>query len=76
MTKKELKEIVKDYFIENPNTSPALIINICYEISQSIGDTVSAIICIMREVDKTLITTEIDQNGYVLLTYKEAEEKL
>ena len=76
MTKEELKDIVKDFFIENPNTSPLVIINICHEVSKSIGDAVSAIICIMREVDKTLITTEIDQNGYVLLTYKEAEEKL
>ena len=75
MTKVDIKKIVKDFFIENPNTSPTVIINIGHEISKSMGDAVLAIICIMMEVDKTLITSK-DQNGYVLLTYKEAEEKL
>lgn len=69
-TKEDLEEVIKEYFINYPNTSPLIVINKLNVISVELGGMATAQICIMREWDKTLIVTGQDGNG-VLLSYTE-----
>jgi hypothetical protein len=71
-TKEHLKEAIKMYFTERPNTSPLIVINKFNTISPQLGAIAAAQICIMREADGVLIATGQDENG-VLLSYIEEQ---
>jgi len=68
VTKEDVKEGIIQYFEENPNTSPVIILDLSNQISYEFMGIVAAQICIMRESDKSLIVTGQDESGGILLS--------
>ena len=65
ITKDDVKEGIIQFFEENPNSSPAVIINNAIQISNEMVGLVAALICVMRN-EYSLIVTGKDEYGVLL----------
>ena len=72
MDTKELKKALIEIFRKNPNTSPKKYIDILSCLSEDLTCMAAAAICIMRELDKTLVVTGMDKNGVLLSVNEKA----